>query len=269
MTILSHIKNLVNAADAGSAPRIAVFGDSHTAALLRAQQYSKRTEDYRRIRVYRLRKAKDGKAVGDFALSKFLKEVRSFGPDDFVFSVVGGNQYAIPSTVRSEIDYDLLTDAGDRLVDDGVQVVPLRAMASFIESGVRESVGSVLRQVRAATDARLFHLTPPPPKEDNEFIAAHVDGYFKRLGLGVLGPTHPSLRLKCWKVQLALLQDLCADLDIGLLPPPAGTVNRDGFLKPSCYANDATHANRRYGEAVLKQILGLAQAATVRVSDAR
>lgn len=260
MTILSHIKGLVGTADLAKTSRIAVFGDSHSAALLRAQQYSKRTERYGHIRVYRLRRAKGEKAVGDVALSKFLKDIRSFGPDDFVFSVVGGNQYAIPSTVRSEVDYDFLTDAGDTLSDDAAQLVPLRAIASFIESGVRESVGSVLREVRAATDAKFYHLVPPPPKEDNDFIAAHVDGYFEREGLAVLGPTQPSLRLKCWKVQLGILENLSEELGIGLLQPPPRTVTPGGFLDPSCYANDATHANRRYGEAVLRQILRLTSA---------
>ena len=257
MMILSHIKNLVGANDLAPSARIAVVGDSHTAALLRAQQYSKRAEQYGHVRVYRLRKVKEGKSVGDVALSKFLREIKSFGSEDFVFSTVGGNQYAIPSTVRSEVEYDFLVSDADRLAEDGRQLVPFRALAGFIESGIRGSIEPVLRGVKQTTTATVFHLVPPPPKEDNQFIAAHVDGYFKREGLGSQGPSDPSLRLKCWKVQLKILQTVCAELNISLVMPPERTVTASGFLQPNCYATDATHANRRYGEAVLKQILGL------------
>ena len=257
MTILSHIKNIVGTTDLGPSARVVVVGDSHSAALLRAQRYPKRAEQYGHVHVYRLRKVKDGKSVGDVALSKFLREIRSFGTDDFVFSTVGGNQYAIPSTVRSEIEYDFLLSDTDRLSADGRQLVPFRALAGFIESGIRESIMPVLRGVTQATTAKVYHLVPPPPKEDNQFIAAHVDGYFKREGLGSLGPSDPSLRLKCWKVQLKILETVCRELNISLVMPPTRTVTPSGFLQPNCYATDATHANRRYGEAVLKQILEL------------
>jgi hypothetical protein len=39
--------------------------------------------------------------------------------------------------------------------------------------------------------------------------------------------------------------------------PPAEAVTEDGFLAENCYAKDATHGNRRYGEMVLKQILDI------------
>ena len=255
MIFLSRIKELVDRFETRG-PRIAVFGDSHSVALLRAQQYSKRTHEYEHVRVSRLRKRKGGKDVGDTSLSDFCREIREFGPRDFVFSVVGGNQYAIVSTVRPSIDYDFLESPDDQ-ISDNVQLVPFRTLASFIESGIRETVGPVLREIRSSTEAKVFHLVPPPPKQDNAFVAAHSEGYFAREGLQDFGPTRPDLRLKCWKVQLRCLRVLCDELGIALVMPPEKAVTPEGYLEPSCYAKDVTHANRRYGEAVLRQIVGL------------
>jgi hypothetical protein len=254
MIALSRIKDLMGGPEASTGPRISIFGDSHSVALLRAQQYlaAKRAYDYGNVRVNRLRKDKNGKAVGDTSLADFCREVREFGPNDFVFSAVGGNQYAIVSTVRPLIEYDILSSPTDEILGE---MVPFRAMASFIDSGIRETVGPVLREIRKATEATLVHLVPPPPKQDNAFIAAHAEGYFASEGLQDLGPSRPELRLKCWKMQLGSLAALCDELGIDLLMPPEKTVTADGFLEPSCYAKDVTHANRRYGEAVFRQIL--------------
>lgn len=255
MTVLSRVKTLV--ARPLSEPRISVFGDSHSVALLRAQQYGKRTHQYENIRVNRLRKEKDGKLIGDTSLAEFCRAIGSFGPEDFVFSAVGGNQYAMVSTIQPAIDYDILCSPTDQVSDRDRQLVPFRALHGFIESGVRETVGPVLRKLRESTKAQVYHLIPPPPKEDNDFILAHAEGYFAEEGLQDFGPTRPDLRLKCWKVQLRSLIALCQELDIITVMPPAKAVTSSGFLAPDCYANDVTHANRRYGEAVFKQILDL------------
>lgn len=99
MSFLVQIKDFFASADAADGPRIAVFGDSHTAALLRASQAAERQHHYDHIRIMRLRKRKDGKIVGDADLSRFCEEIRRYRDSDFVFSAVGGNQYAVISTI--------------------------------------------------------------------------------------------------------------------------------------------------------------------------
>jgi hypothetical protein len=262
MRVLRQIRELFNAAPAPDGPRIAVFGDSHTAALLRAAEPPQRQHHYEHIRVVRLRKEKDGKIVGHSDLASFCREIRHFGQSDFVFSAVGGNQYAVLSTVQEPIDYDFLTSAADEdLASDSAQLVPMRAIAGYIEAGVRGTIGPVLRELREATRAQVYHLAPPPPKEDNEFIARHFESRFVQDGIHELGPTRPQLRLKCWRLQLDCLERLCGELGVGLIQPPGKSVTPEGYLKPHYYAKDVTHGNRRYGEMVLKQILKITQTA--------
>ena len=267
MIFLSRIKSLVEGLEPRE-PRITVFGDSHSVALQRAQQYTKRSHEYDHIDVRRLRKDKEGKAVGDTSLAEFCRQIGEFDDRDFVFSAVGGNQYAIVSTVQPEVDYDFLEASSDELTS-GAQLVPFRAVATFIESGIRETVGPVLHEIRSSTVAKVFHLVPPPPKQDNAFVASQAEGYFARAGLKELGPTRPDLRLKCWNVQLECLAKLCEEMDIGLVMPPSKTVTSEGYLEPNCYAKDVTHANRRYGEAVLKQVMKLAEGGRLREVKSR
>jgi hypothetical protein len=261
MNLFSGIRGRLRSPDPAGNPRIAVFGDSHTAALIGAKEFPNRRDLYDHIRVCRLLKEKDGKVVGDTTLEDFCAEIRNYSAQDLVFSAIGGNQYAVVSTVRNPIEYDFLRPSEERFrLADGVALVPYRAIGGYIEKGVRGTMGPILKQIRAATGARVFHVAPPPPKQDNDFIATHFESRFAGQGIVDLGPTRPSLRLKCWKLQLHYLAELCAELGIGLVSPPKKGVTAKSFLDPRCYAKDVTHANRRYGEFVLKQMLELAGA---------
>ena len=254
MSLWARMKDRLSPADTRS-PRVAVFGDSHTAALIRAQQAPSEGRNYDHIRIFRLQKEKGGKSVGDADLASFCRHIRNYAKDDFVFSAVGGNQYAVVSTVQGSIDFDFLTSPTDQdLASDRVALMPLRAISSYLEQGVRGTVGPVLKRIRESTDAKVFHLAPPPPKEDNAFIAANFESRFALEGIEKYGPTRPSLRLKCWKVQYNCLARLCEELDIVLIAPPGKSVTGDGYLHPRSYAKDVTHANRRYGALVLDQI---------------
>jgi hypothetical protein len=257
MSFFSQIRGLIRPPEPAGGPRIAVFGDSHTAALISAKDFPERKGDYEHIRIYRLLKEKDGKAVGDSTLEDFCSDIRGFRPDDLVFSAVGGNQYAVISTVRDPISYDFMSSPDDR-ISPGAELVPFRTVAGYISKGVRGAIGPVLKQIREATSARVFHLAPPPPKKDNKFIRTHFESRFADLGIENMGPTPAGLRLKCWQVQLDCLAELCRELGITLVRPPSRGVTAEGYLAPRYYAKDVTHANRRYGEIVLRQMLELA-----------
>lgn len=261
MTLLSRLFRKVElppAPEPVGGACIAVFGDSHTAALQSAKDFPNRSHAYEHVRIYRVLKEKNGRAVGDTTLAEFCQVIRGYSESDFVFSAVGGNQYAVVSTVRSPVEYDFLMSPEDEdFAGDGTAIIPFRALAGHIENGIRGTVGPVLREIRASTSARVFHLAPPPPKEDNQFITTHFESRFAIQGLADFGPTKPELRLKCWKVQLDRLAKLCDELGVELVLPPARTVTPEGYLGQRCYAKDVTHGNRRYGEYVLKDILRL------------
>ena len=67
-------------------PTVAVFGDSHTAALLRAQDIPATREKYEHVRIFRLQKEKSGAVIGDTDLAGFCRHIKTFTESDFVFS---------------------------------------------------------------------------------------------------------------------------------------------------------------------------------------
>ncbi len=241
----------------GPLARIMIFGDSHTVAIAQAIAFRADNPDpvLPPLELFRLRKKKGEVWLGDTEVDEFCKKISRLRPTDAVFSAIGGNQYAVPSTVRAPPYFHLVSkNASEVEMDSSESIIPVRVLESYISSGVTNSDGPMLQKIRSATRARVFHLTPPPPKEDNEFIKRFHEARFAAEGLGKLEPHSPEFRLACWEMQRSSLACFCSKIGVELLPPPAATVGAHGFLDKHYYGKDVTHANRRYGEQVLRQI---------------
>jgi hypothetical protein len=241
--------------------RIIIVGDSHVAAFDHAVAF-KEDPRHSQVEVYRFEKQKGDVTIGDIAFEDFLDLAATLGNRDHIFSAIGGNQYAILSTVEHPMGLEVLTGPGDCNVTSGqASLIPNRIIADYIYEVVKAAVGNRLGAIMERSSASLTHLSPPPPKGDNEFISRYFEQQFAQLGMGKYGPARPELRLKMWQIQSAALERLCGELGIGFLLPPEHTVDSSGYLEPDYYAKDATHANRRYGRETLKQIVAFADAA--------
>lgn len=235
-------------------PRVALFGDSHSYAVQRAIE--RRETKGRRIPLiaHRLRKEKAGKILGDTSFEEFLEKVREFTADDVVFSLIGGNQHAVFSTIQHPRPFDILMPGESGPPAPGAELIPYRVASAFLAEGVEGRDGKSIAALRAATDARVIHVMPPPPKRDNGFILSYHETRFAEDNIAALGVSSPALRMKVWKLQTRLLQALCAKLGVETMMPSADALDADGFLAEDYYANDATHANASYGEVLLKEI---------------
>lgn len=168
--------------------------------------------------------------------------------------MIGGNQHAVFSTIQHPIEFDVLEPGEERSVlRPGAQLVPYRAIASILHSGIRGRDGRSLTAIREATAAKMVHIMPPPPKRDSDFIRSYHESRFKD-EIALLGVSPPELRMKIWRIQRNLLQDFCIELGVDLLDPPKSALDADGFLLPEYYAKDATHANRSYGLLLLDEL---------------
>jgi hypothetical protein len=57
-----------------------------------------------------------------------------------------------------------------------------------------------------------------------------------------------------WLLQRDLQEKICRENGITLMEVPPDAITDDGFLSPSCYGRDATHAGPVYGRMVLDQL---------------
>ncbi|MFL6734102.1 MAG: hypothetical protein ACJ8EY_05350 [Sphingomicrobium sp.] len=200
--------------------------------------------------------ATDGSlVVGDTTLDQFSALARRLQPDDVLISVIGGNQYAVFSTIQhpKPFDFELPGDPLPSVAGDE-ELIPFRTLYDYFLTALRAGDGETLAHLRRSTRARMLHLLAPPPKRDNDFIQRHHDTHFAAQGIGHLGVSSAELRMKFWKLQKLAIGEICAELDIETVEPPKEALDADGYLAPHYYAGDATHANEAYGELVLEQL---------------
>lgn len=240
-------------------PKILLFGDSHAHAIQNAIENRQKRLKHIPVEAYRLLKIKNNNPFGDIDLEDFITKISDLDSRDIVISVIGGNQHAVFSTIQHPKHFDFQLNPHDDLhFNSKVEIIPARALRAYFTAGLKGRDGKTLQAFRTATTARVIHLVPPPPKEDNGHILRHHETRFVEENIAGLGVSPPSLRLKFWQLQTSILQSMCAELEIEAMLPPAGAVTDRGFLKPEYYAGDATHANAEYGELILQQIETLA-----------
>jgi hypothetical protein len=232
-----------------------LFGDSHSHAVQTAIAKRKGKGAPVPIVAHRLLKEKNGLSIGDMSFEDFLDLVRKFEPTDIVFSMIGGNQHAVFSTVQHPKPFDFFSmGEAPPSLEVAAQIVPYRALEHAFASGLERGDGKSLAALRNATVARVVHIIPPPPKQDNAHIQQYHETLFANEGLANRGVSPPALRLKFWKLQTRVLESMCAKLGIEVMMPPERAVDESSFLRPEYYAQDATHANWRYGERLLREI---------------
>lgn len=240
-------------------PTIMVIGDSHVDAIKRAIKVRRMGGAETEVSAYRLSKMKNDKLIGDMSFQDCIDKIRTLGPEDIVVSAIGGNQHAVFGTIQHPTPFDFFEQGDDPVASGGaVQIVPKRMLASIFDAGIRNGDGQQLTSLRGATKARVFHLIPPPPKEDNAHILSYHETKFAEEDIVSLGVSPPALRLKFWKLQVSILKQFCGENEIEVIYPMASALTPDGYLSPDYYANDATHANGDYGELVLQHLEALA-----------
>lgn len=241
--------------DKSGRPRILLFGDSHSNAIQRAIEKREGKGTRSPIIAYRLLKEKNGRSIGDTRFEDFLERAGKLGREDIVLSMIGGNQHAVFSTVQHPQRFDFFAPGqADPGAEFAGEIVPYRALEHAFANGLERGDGQSLAALRKATVARVVHIISPPPKQDNAHIQQYHETHFANDGLASRGVSPPELRLKFWKLQTRVLETLCSTLGIEVMMPPARTIDEAGFLRREYYAQDATHANWRYGERLLREV---------------
>jgi hypothetical protein len=207
------------------------------------------------IAIHRARRQKGEIVLGDTSLEEFVELSRGLSESDVIISMIGGNQHAVFSTIQHPNAFDLLEPgAGAESLRGDAQIVPYRAIASFIGHGIRNGRdGKAIGAIRAATTAKMVHIISPPPKRDSDFIRSYHETRFKA-EIAELGVSPPELRMKIWRMQHRLTREFCEELGVIPMDPPATALDADGYLLPEYYARDATHANRAYGLLLLEEL---------------
>jgi hypothetical protein len=241
--------------------RILIFGDSHTHALQQALTKRASSANFDISALVLAKIKNNGEELGDISLGAATSMAAESSPDDLVISTIGGNLHQVVGLVQHPAAFDFIEPGGLSSPDPRTCVlIPYQTIWAFFESRLRHKDGQQITTLRDAAARPIYHLLPPPPKESAAHILQRYESAFEKAGIAAHGVTPAPIRLKLWRLQCAVLQSLCTEWGVHLLPPPEGTQTPEGFLKPEYYKNDATHANPAYGELALRQLEGVAAA---------
>ena len=240
--------------------KVVIVGDSHAYAIQKAIAAQKAAdpefvfEFEFEFEAYRFKRPKRGKGFGDLTARQILRLIKKLTPRDVVVSTIGGNHHSAFGLIQHPVAFDVLLPGREEAVAEGAQIIPSRAVSDYFVERLERGDIELVSQLASAAPCPVYHLAPPPPKRDDDFIRSNHETQFAARGLTDNGVSPAPLRYKLWKLQTDLTQRIYEKAGVKQLMPPQKALDEDGYLRPDFYAKDATHANKKYGTLVLRQI---------------
>lgn len=234
--------------------KVVIVGDSHTYAIQKAIAAQKAADPEFEFEAYRFKRPKRGKDFGDLTARQILRLIKKLTPRDVVVSTIGGNHHSAFGLIQHPVAFDVLLPGREEAVAEGAQIVPYRAVRDYFLGRLERGDSELVSKLASAARCPVYHLTPPPPKRDDDFIRSNHETQFAARGLMDNGVSPAPLRYKLWKLQTDLTRRMYEKAGVKQLMPPQKAMDEDGYLRPDFYAKDATHANKKYGTLVLRQI---------------
>lgn len=237
-----------------------VIGQSHSAALAHALLTERK--DVSGISVYRLEDRKRPYERDVITLDNAVSLVRRLPAETRVFLSTLGTYHNIWGLLRSGPAFDFLLDPADAPDLNAEIRIPHRAIASAFELNLAKP--SLVRKIQAVAKSRVYLLSAPPPKQNNDFMLerfmAQKKQSYRGISVSDVGLERPEFRLKLWLMETRATARWAASEDLNFVPAPAEAFDENGFLHPQFYS-DATHANAGYGALVIDQISAIAEEA--------
>lgn len=234
------------------AKQIIIIGDSHTHALKKALKNSGNEDYLNAFEIYTYAKIKNDKKVGDLSLDEAKHLVSKLSKSDVVVSLTGGNQHNSVSLIQHPQKFSIVDEL--QSPTENIETIPTNVMRSVFDKGLRGNDFKRIAELKSSTKASYYHVGATPPKSDAKHILKKHETDFAKGGITSHGVTNEFLRLKIWKLQLEITQNLCNEIDVNYFPFPQEAQDEFGFLAKDYYAEDATHANEKFGLLMLQKL---------------
>lgn len=164
-------------------------------------------------------------------------------------AALGGNAHIVLGLTRNPRPFDfVLPERPDLPLEPGAELTPYAMFCAALKTAMMSYVWQMVALRQAVGE--FICLETPPPSGDDAYVVAHLGGYAP-------DPSNivsRAMRYKIWRAHSALLAEFCAGIGARFLAVPPEAQDAEGFLRPECHGNDATHANAFYGELVSRQI---------------
>ncbi len=175
------------------------------------------------------------------------------GDPSVVLLSVGGNEHNVLSIVQNHQRYDfIIGENPDLPIEPNAEIYPEAVIRETLRESMADSL-ALLRALRAATNAPMAQIEPPPPLPI-EHVLAYPKEFFKR-AVDRSKLSSDCLRHKMWRVQTGIYRELCERIGIIYISVPPAMLDPRGMLIRSAWGHDATHANEWFGQCMIEQAL--------------
>ena len=225
------------------------FGDSHVEAVRHALETSNKTE-HRMLNLFHLGRAVEPAIFSDRLLLETLTPPERLSC--LYVSMLGGNAHNVLGLIQPPQSFDfILPDEPDLPVAAGAELQTYDYVEASL-AALMTFYSAMLASARTVFSGRMFQLESPPPAKEDDYIRRELDPYFLS-GLRDRPISPAILRYKLWRTHSNITKDICKRVGVDFIAAPGQTMTEGRFLRPEYYEN-ATHANRGYGLALLEQV---------------
>lgn len=236
---------------------IVIGGHSHMCALVGDLYESKAV--LRAVADYPDLFALHGPWPRDEAYWQWMKE-QSAGTQ--LVLVWGGNEHNLFYFFEDHRSFDFVSRHVNKL-SYALNVVPQRMVRDKFNKASLANLRLLLAEIAKTPVVSLTVVGTPPPKRDNEQLRKILlnEPYFvhwvEEIGedLETVKILAPHIRLKLWFLLQDMLVDAAREVGAKFIPVAQELMDGEGFLREEYWHHDVTHANRRYGEVVLRRIV--------------
>jgi hypothetical protein len=191
----------------------------------------------------------------------YWRALQDAAPGNCLALVWGGNEHNVHYFFEDQA-FDFVSRHVRKLVST-LNVVPQGLVREKFNEVSVVDLRRVLADLLSASPKRIAVVGTPPPRKDNDELRKllvnephfKIWAQYKGLNLASAKITAPHVRLKLWY----LLQDMFAvaaqEAGAIFIPVPDQLRDEEGFLPQEYWYSDVTHANRRYGDIMLKRVI--------------
>lgn len=170
-----------------------------------------------------------------------IDEIRAYNrKSSKVVFMLGGNEPAGRFFYRNSKPFDFFHPEVPE-TDTSRQLLPLAHMGSIIADLLRNAALATEALAHELPLARKYCVATPPPIPSEEHIRKFPEIFdFKKYAI-----EDRFVRLKLYRLQMQYMAEFCARIGLEFIPPPASTVDAQGFLRED-YWLGCTHASAGY-----------------------
>jgi len=232
-------------------PQIFVFGDSHTRALKTAVSCFARSDMKVDFHIHWRMSIKNGVTRGDMDLSEAKKSISKLQANDMLVISIFGTMHNILGLIKHSQPFYISDSKLEKCIPNSYEVIPANCMKDFFYN--QWKISNIVSELKSISLAPLYHLSPPPPKENIDYIKTKTSNYRGSV-IDEKNLNRSDIKLALWRLEMEALEIYLYDIGVKLIRPPNQSLSEHGYLKEDCYAQDATHANTQYGLFVLNQL---------------